>query len=64
MNKDGITLEAKEITVKGTEKVTVKAGDKLDMEGGEYVLNAGKGQGSVKASTIVEVKGAQVKINC
>lgn len=65
MKKDGtITIEGKVVTINGSDKVKVSAKSELEMDGGKFELKAGTGQGSVTASTILEIKGATVKINC
>ena len=59
-----IEIVCKTLDVSAENEVAIVAQSKLEMEGGSYTLNASSGQGSVKASTIQEVKGASVKINC
>ncbi len=65
MKKDGtIEIKGKDVLITATNSITERASASLDMDGGKFTLNASAGMGSVKSSTITEVKGASVKINC
>ncbi len=56
MKKDGT------ITITG-KVIKISASDNLEMDGGKFSLKSPAGTGSVTAATILEVKGANVKIN-
>ena len=64
LKKDGrITITGETIDIEGSNEISVVAKNNLDLEGGKFTLKAGTGQGVVNAATILEIKGATVKIN-
>ncbi len=65
MDKNGlIMITCKTLDMSADDKIKAGSMDKLEMSGQTFTLEAQAGEGSVEASTILHLKGAQTKINC